>query len=94
MRFEAEVCVESVKQLVLDRLRQALTEREFAKLIWLVIDVAVEILRHRGKRLAIIVDDAFQYLSTKEAAAMVKGLLEVIEHPEESYERMVAIASN
>jgi hypothetical protein len=93
MRFEAEVCVESVKQLVLDRLKQALTEHEFAKLIWLVIDVAVEILRHRKKRLAIIVDDAFQYLSTKEAAAMVKGLLEVIEHPEESYERIVAIVA-
>jgi thymidine kinase len=73
-RFEAEVGVESVKQLVLDRLKQALTEHEFAKLIWLVIDVAVEILRHRKKRLAIIVDDAFQYLSTKEVAAMVKGL--------------------
>jgi hypothetical protein len=92
-RFEAEVGVESVKQLVLDRLKQALTEHEFAKLIWLVIDVAVEILRHRGRRLAIVVDDAFQYLSTKEAVAMVKGLLEIIEHPEESCERIVAIVA-
>jgi len=93
-RFEAEVGVESVKQLVLDQLRQASTGHEFAKLIWIVIDVAVEILRHRRKRLAIVVDDAFQYLSTKEAAAMVKGLLELIEYPEESYERMVAICCN
>jgi len=35
----------------------------------------------------------FQYLSVKEAAAVVKSLLEIIEHPEESYEKIVAIVA-
>uniref|UniRef100_A0A7J2U2L5 AAA family ATPase n=1 Tax=Ignisphaera aggregans TaxID=334771 RepID=A0A7J2U2L5_9CREN len=92
-RFEAEAGIESIKQLVLDRLRQASTEHEFARLIWLVIDVAVEALKHGKKKLAIIVDDAFHFMGIKEAAAIVKGLLELIEHPEEKYEKIVAIAA-
>jgi hypothetical protein len=92
-RFEAEIGIESVKQAILDRLKQASTEHEFARLVWLVIDVAVEALKHRRRRLAVVVDDAFQYLSPREAAAIVKGLLEIIEHPEESYEKIVAIVA-
>jgi GTPase SAR1 family protein len=92
-RFEAEVGVESIKQRVLERLRQVSTEHEFAKLVWLVIDIAVEVLRLGRKKLAIIVDDVFQYLNTREAAVIVKGLLELIEHPEERYDRIVAIAA-
>jgi GTPase SAR1 family protein len=92
-RFEAEVGVESIKQRVLERLRQVSTEHEFARLVWLVIDIAVEVLRLGRKKLAIIVDDVFQYLNTREAAVIVKGLLELIEHPEERYDRIVAIAA-
>jgi len=92
-RFEAEVGIESIRHMILDRLKQVSTEYGFARLVWLVIDVAIEVLKHGRKRLAVVVDDAFQYLSTKEAAAIVKGLLELIEHPEESYERIVAIAA-
>jgi energy-coupling factor transporter ATP-binding protein EcfA2 len=92
-RFEVEVSVESIKQRILERLRQVSTEFEFVKLIWLVIDVALEVLKHGRKRLAIIVDDAFQFMGVKEAAALIKGLLELTEHPEEEYERIVAIAA-
>ena len=92
-RFEAEVGIESIKQVILERLKQVSTEHEFARLVWMVIDVAIEVLKHGRKRLAVVVDDAFQYLSTKEAAAIVKSLLELIEHPEESYERIVAIVA-
>jgi energy-coupling factor transporter ATP-binding protein EcfA2 len=92
-RFEVEVGVESVRRVILDRLRQVSTELEFAKLIWLVIDVAVEVLKHGRRRLAVVVDDAFQFMGVREAAALIKGLLEIIEHPEESYERIVAIAA-
>jgi GTPase SAR1 family protein len=92
-RFAAEVGVESIKQRVLERLRQVSTEHEFARLVWLVIDIAVEVLRLGRKKLAIIVDDVFQYLNTREAAVIVKGLLELIEHPEERYDRIVAIAA-
>jgi len=92
-RFEVEVSVESIKQRILERLRQVSTEFEFVKLIWLVIDVALEVLKHGRKRLAIIVDDAFQFMGVKEVAALIKGLLELTEHPEEEYERIVAIAA-
>jgi GTPase SAR1 family protein len=92
-RFEVEVGVESVRRVILDRLRQVSTELEFAKLVWLVIDVAVEVLKHGRRRLAVVVDDAFQFMGVREAAALIKGLLEIIEHPEESYERIVAIAA-
>jgi GTPase SAR1 family protein len=92
-RFEVEVSVESIKQRILERLRQVSTEYEFVKLIWLVIDVALEVLKHGRKRLAIIVDDAFQFMGVKEAAASIKGLLELTEHPEEEYERIVAIVA-
>jgi len=92
-RFETEVGVESVKQRILKHLKQVSTEYEFANLIWLVIDVALEALRHGEKRLAIIIDDAFQLIGVKEAAVLIKGLLELIEHPEEKYEKIVAVAA-
>jgi GTPase SAR1 family protein len=92
-RFETEVGVESVKQRILKHLRQVSTEYEFANLIWLVIDVALEALRHGEKRLAIIIDDAFQLIGVREAAVLIKGLLELIEHPEEMYEKIVAVAA-
>jgi energy-coupling factor transporter ATP-binding protein EcfA2 len=92
-RFEAEVGIDSVKQVILERVKQVTSEYEFAKLVWLAIDVAVKVLKHGRKRIAIIVDDAFQLIGVKEAAAVIKGLLEIIEHPEESYERIVAIAA-
>jgi len=43
--------------------------------------------------LAVIVDDAFQYLDKREAALIIKGMLELIEHPPEHYEKIVAIAA-
>ena len=92
-RFEAEVGIESVKQMILERVKQVSTEHEFARLVWLVIDVAIESLKHGRKRIAMIVDDAFQFMGVREAAALIKGMLELIEHPEERYEKIVAIAA-
>jgi hypothetical protein len=92
-RFEAEVGIESVRRMILERVKQVSTEHEFARLVWLVIDVAIEALKHGRRRLAIVVDDAFQYLSPREAAIIVKGLLEIIEYPEERYEKIVAIVA-
>jgi len=74
-------------------LRQASTEHDFARLVWLALDIAITALKHGRRRLAIVVDDAFQYLSPREAATIVKGLLELIEHPVERYEKIVAIAA-
>jgi len=58
-RFEAEVGIESIRQTILERLKQISTEYEFAKLVWVVIDIVVEVLKHGKKRLEVIVDDVF-----------------------------------
>ena len=92
-RFEAEADIKSIRQMILDRLKQVSAEYEFARLIWSVVDLVIEVLRLGKKRLAIVVDDAFQYLDPREAAAVVKSLLEIIEHPEENYERIVVIVA-
>jgi hypothetical protein len=44
-------------------------------------------------KLAIIVDDAFQYVGDREVAFFVKGMLEIIECPLGDYEKVVAIAA-
>ncbi|MEL9997690.1 MAG: ATP-binding protein, partial [Sulfolobales archaeon] len=42
---------------------------------------------------AVVVDDVFQYLEPRWAAVFVKGMLELIEHPVERYEKIVAIVA-
>ena len=92
-RFEVEVGIESLRQHALNVLKQAASEYALAKLAWSVIDLAIEAIRHGRGRLAVIVDDAFQYLDKREAALIIKGMLELIEHPPEHYEKIVAIAA-
>ncbi|NHW44362.1 MAG: hypothetical protein HA491_01270 [Candidatus Verstraetearchaeota archaeon] len=58
-----------------------------------VVDFARDALKLGKKRIAIIVDDAFQYVGGKEVAFFVKGMLEIIEHPPGDYEKVVAIAA-
>jgi KaiC/GvpD/RAD55 family RecA-like ATPase len=90
-RFEVEVGIESLRQHALDILKQAASEYALAKLAWSVIDLAIEAIRHGRGRLAVIVDDAFQYLDKREAALIIKGMLELIEHPPEHYEKIVIL---
>jgi hypothetical protein len=92
-RFEVEVGIESLRQHALNVLKQAASEYALARLAWSVIDLAIEAIRHGRGRLAVIVDDAFQYLDKREAALIIKGMLELIEHPPEHYEKIVAIAA-
>jgi hypothetical protein len=91
--FLAEVGVKSVEEKALEALRQASTVHALAGLIGYVIDFAVEAIKLGRGRLAVIVDDAFQLTGAQEAALFVKGMLELIEHPPHSYERVVAIAA-
>jgi len=91
--FLAEVGVKSVEERALEALRQASSEHALAKLVWDVIDFAKEAIKLGRGRLAVIVDDAFQPIGAREASFIVKGLLEIIEHPPASYERVVAIAA-
>jgi len=91
--FLAEVGVKSIEERVLEVLRQAGSAHALAGLMGYVIDLAREAIRLGRSKLAIIVDDAFQYVGDREAAFLVKGMLEVIEYPPESYEKVVAIAA-
>jgi len=91
--FLAEVGVKSIEERALEVLRQAGSAHALAGFMGFVIDFAREAIRLGRSKLAIIVDDAFQYVGDREAAFFVKGMLEVIEYPPESYEKMVAIAA-
>jgi hypothetical protein len=91
--FLAEVGIKSVEERALEALRQASSTHALAGFIGYVIDFAVEAIKLGKERLAIMVDDAFQLVGDREASFFVKGMLEIIEHPPESYERIVAIAA-
>jgi hypothetical protein len=52
-----------------------------------------DLLKVRKAKVAIIADDVFQAIGLRYAAAYVKGLLNMIEHPQHSYERMVVIVA-
>ena len=45
------------------------------KLASLVIDVTVELIKRRRKKVAVLVDDVFQAVGLNEAASYVKALL-------------------
>ncbi|MEM0052277.1 MAG: ATP-binding protein [Sulfolobales archaeon] len=91
--FEVDVGVEDLKQKALEVLRRVTSEVELAKLVWLVIDFANEALKYRKGRLAVIVDDVFQFMGVREAAAIVKSLLNIIEYPPTSYESIVVLVA-
>jgi len=91
--FDVDVGVEDLKQRALEVLRRVILEVELARLVWLIIDFVNEALRRGRRKLAVVVDDVFQYLEPRWAAVFVKGMLELIEHPVESYERIVAIVA-
>jgi len=91
--FLTEVGIKSIEERVREVLERASSADALAGFIGYVIDFAVEVIRAGRKKLAMIVDDAFQYVKDKEVAFFVKGMLEVIEHPPRSYEKVVAIAA-
>ena len=64
-----------------------------AELAYAAFNVARELVKLRKRRVAVLVDDAFQAIGLGKAAAYVKSLLGLIEYPPESYERIVAIAA-
>jgi energy-coupling factor transporter ATP-binding protein EcfA2 len=64
------------------------------KLAILAIDVVRELLDRWGRRrVAVLVDEAFQAIGIDKASLYVKNLLNLIEYPPRSYERIVAIAT-
>jgi energy-coupling factor transporter ATP-binding protein EcfA2 len=64
------------------------------KLASLAINIIEELLSRWGrKRVAILVDEAFQAIGVEKAGLYVKSLLNLIEYPPGDYERIVAIAA-
>ena len=91
--FLVEVGVKSVEERAQEVLKQVFSEYELARFIWSVIDFVKDVIRFGRERIAVIVDDAFQLIGSHNAVLFVKGLLELIEHPFEKYEKIVAIAA-
>jgi energy-coupling factor transporter ATP-binding protein EcfA2 len=63
------------------------------ELAYAAFNAARELVRMKKRRVAVLVDDAFQAIGLERAAAYVKSLLGLIEYPPESYERIVAIVT-
>jgi hypothetical protein len=64
------------------------------KLASLAINIIEELLNRWGrKRVAILVDEAFQVIGVEKAGLYVKSLLNLIEYPPGDYEKIVAIAT-
>jgi ATPase involved in DNA replication initiation len=64
------------------------------KLANLAIDIVRELLDRWGRRrVAVLVDEAFQAIGVERAGLYVKNLLNLIEYPPGDYERIVAVAA-
>ena len=64
-----------------------------AELAYAAFNAARELVKLRKRKVAVLVDDAFQAIGLDRAASYVKSLLGLIEYPPESYERIVAIVA-
>ncbi len=74
--------------------KDAISQNALGKLAWLAFDMAKELIKAtRGGKIAVIIDDAFQILGTKESAIYVKALLNLIEYPPAEYERVLTIVA-
>jgi hypothetical protein len=52
-----------------------------------------EVLKKRRRKIAVVADDVFQAIGLDKAAAYVKGLLNMIEHPVYRYESIVVLVA-
>jgi len=64
------------------------------RLAYLVINTVKDLIRSWGRRkIAILVDEAFQVIGIERAGLYVKSLLNLIEYPPGDYEKIVTIAA-
>jgi hypothetical protein len=89
----AEVSVPSIREAFLEFARKALAEDALSRIAWALFDFVRDLLKVRRAKVAIIADDVFQAIGLRYAAAYVKGLLNMIEHPQYSYENIVIIVA-
>jgi len=91
--FAADVDDVDVKSTFLNLVRQTLEDEKWARVIFAVFDLVRELLRRRKRKVAIIADDVFQVIGLDKAAGYVKGLLNMIEHPQYEYENIVVLVA-
>ncbi len=91
--FAAEVDDLDVKTLFLDLAKKTLEDERWGRLALAVFDLTREILKKRRRKIAVIADDVFQAIGLDKAAAYVKGLLNMIEHPVYMYENIVVLVA-
>jgi len=91
--FAAEVDDPDVKSLFVDLLRKTLEDERWGRLALAVFDLVREVLKKQRRKIAVIADDVFQAIGLDKAAAYVKGLLNTIEHPVYSYEKIVVLVA-
>jgi hypothetical protein len=91
--FAADVDDADVKSLFADLVRKTLEDERWGRLALAVFDLTRAILKKRRRKIAVIADDVFQAIGLDKAAAYVKGLLNMIEHPVYSYENIVVLVA-
>jgi len=91
--FAAEVDDPDVKTLFAELVRKTLEDEKWGRLALAVFDLVREVLKKRRRKIAVIADDVFQAIGLDKAAAYVKGLLNMIEHPVYSYENIVVLVA-
>jgi len=91
--FQADVDDADVKSFFLELARRSLEDERWGRLALAVFDLTRELLRKRKRKIAIIADDVFQAIGLDKAAAYVKGLLNMIEHPLYEYENIVVLVA-
>jgi len=91
--FTADVDDVDVKNLFVDLVRQTVADEKWGRVALAVFDLVRELLRRRKRKVAVIADDVFQAIGLDKAAAYVKGLLNMIEHPVYEYENIVVLVA-
>ncbi|GAB6945372.1 hypothetical protein JCM14467A_21540 [Vulcanisaeta sp. JCM 14467] len=91
--FMAELGIQRLKDKLTSLAREVTSQLAWVRVTWSVIDIVREAIRLGRGKIAIIIDDAFQVIGLDNAAIYVKGLLGILEHPPEPYERVIAIAA-
>ena len=91
--FGADVDDQDVKNLFADLVRQTVADEKWGRIALAVFDLVRELLKRRRRKVAVIADDVFQAIGLDKAAAYVKGLLNMIEHPQYEYENVVVLVA-
>jgi len=91
--FAAHTDVDEIARKLADAASEALGIAQL-KLATLAIDSIKELLERWGRRrVAVLVDEAFQAIGVERAGIYVKSLLNLIEYPPRSYEGIVAVVA-